>query len=227
MVAEDVHKVYTTGRIEVHALRGINLKIKKGEMVVIMGPSGCGKTTLLNVLSGLDDPTSGRIFIEGKDISAMSDNMRTDYRGRRIGFIFQSYNLIPVLSAVENVELPLLIAGKGKTEARQKAMEALELVGLRGFEEHLPSELSGGQQQRVAIARSLVNEPAIVFADEPTGNLDTENSRQIMLLLSGLNKKLGQTYVIVTHDERLASFAHRIVRMENGRIISRERKRRL
>jgi len=214
--ARQVVKTYETGRVTVHALRGVDLTVERGEMVAVMGPSGCGKTTLLNCLSGIDDITQGEVLIEGKDLTRMADAERTDHRARRMGFIFQAYNLLPVLSAVENVELPLLVTGQRNGAARAKALRSLRLVGLEDWASHKPPELSGGQQQRVTIARALVNEPAIVWADEPTGNLDSENSLQVMALLTQLNEELGQTYVIVTHDQRVGDLAHRVVRMESG-----------
>jgi putative ABC transport system ATP-binding protein len=214
-----VEKIYDTGEVRVHALRGLDFEIKRGEMVAVMGPSGCGKTTLLNCLSGIDEIDDGKILIEDKDISKMSDRERTEYRAKNMGFIFQSYNLLPVLSALENVQLPLLVSGVNVKASREKAMNALEVVGLKDWAKHKPSELSGGQQQRVAIARSLVNDPVIVWADEPTGNLDKENTVQIMKLLSTLNKEKNQTYVVVTHDPLVSGMADRIVRMENGRIV--------
>ncbi len=214
--ARNVTKNYETGEVFVKALRGLDLAVQKGEMVAIMGPSGCGKTTLLNCLSGIDEITSGEVVIEGIDLSNMSDRNKTDHRAKRMGFIFQAYNLLPVLSAVENVELPLLVSGVKTRVAREKALKALDLVGLRQWAGHKPAELSGGQQQRVTIARALVNEPAIVWADEPTGNLDSENSRQIMELLCRLNEELGQTYIIVTHDNDVGHVAHRIVHMDEG-----------
>jgi putative ABC transport system ATP-binding protein len=214
-----VEKIYDTGEVRVHALRGLDLEIRRGEMVAVMGPSGCGKTTLLNCLSGIDEINDGKILIEDKDISKMSDRERTEYRAKKMGFIFQSYNLLPVLSALENVQLPLLVSGFNVKAAKEKAMNALEVVGLKDWAKHKPSELSGGQQQRVAIARSLVNDPLIVWADEPTGNLDKENTVQIMKLLSTLNKEKDQTYVVVTHDPLVSEMADRIVRMENGRIV--------
>ena len=174
--AQGVVKTYDTGKVEVHALQGITFGVGRGEMVAIMGPSGSGKTTLLNCLSGLDSIDDGDVLIEGVSLASMSDRKRTDYRARRMGFIFQFYNLMPVLSSVENVELPLLVAGVSPKEARRKALDALELVGLRDWAEHVPDELSGGQRQRVTIARALVNNPAIVWADEPTGDLDSENA---------------------------------------------------
>ena len=219
--AKNVHKTYDTGKIQVKALKGINLDIEKGEMVAIMGPSGCGKTTLLNCLSGLDDLTAGKVLLEGQDIHAMKDNPRTEYRAQKMGFIFQSFNLLPVLTALENVELPLLVSGTSSKDAKQNAEKALEMVGLTQWKDHKPSELSGGQQQRVTIARSLVNDPLIVWADEPTGNLDTKNSKEIMALILKLNKENNQTFVIVTHDPAVGKMCKRIVEMESG-LIKRE-----
>ncbi|MFQ6107232.1 MAG: ABC transporter ATP-binding protein [Thermoplasmata archaeon] len=216
--ARNLHKVYDIGKVKIHALRGIDLDIAKGEMVSIMGPSGCGKTTLLNCLSGIDEPTQGRITIEGQSLEDMSDDKKTEYRARRIGFIFQAYNLLPVLTAVENVELPLLLAGVKLKEARARALETLDLVGLRKWASHRPSELSGGEQQRVAIARSLVNKPAIVFGDELTGNLDEETSMQVMDLICDLNKRNRQTFVIVTHDPAVGGMADRVLRLRDGMI---------
>jgi putative ABC transport system ATP-binding protein len=218
--ATDVHKVYNGGKVKVHALRGIALYIRWGEMVAIMGPSGCGKTTLLNVLSGLDDVTEGQAIIDGASIHTMSDRKRTRYRAEKMGFVFQSYNLLPVLSAVENVELPLLMAGIKNGTARKQAQEALALVGLAGEEKKRPAEMSGGQQQRVTIARALVNKPAIVWADEPTGNLDSETSAEVMNLLCRLNRENKQTFVLVTHDPAVGKRADRIVRMRDGLIES-------
>lgn len=217
--ATDVHKIYDGGKIKVHALRGVNLSIQKGEMVTIMGPSGCGKTTLLNCLSGLDDVTTGSVEIEGEALTGMSENVKTDYRARHMGFIFQFYNLLPVLTALENVELPLLISHETPTVAREKALEALRVVGLKGWENHRPAELSGGQRQRVTIARSLVNDPVIVFGDEPTGDLDRETTQDILNIICRLNKENNQTFVLVTHDPKVAERTHRILEMENGVII--------
>lgn len=216
--AWNLHKVYDTGKVKVHALRGIDIAIKRGEMVSIMGPSGCGKTTLLNCLSGIDEPTKGRVVIEGVPLEGMSDDKKTEYRAKRIGFVFQAYNLLPVLTAVENVELPLLLAGAKPKEARARALETLEWVGLRDWAPHRPSELSGGEQQRVAIARSLVNNPVIVFGDEMTGNLDEETSMQIMDLVCDLNKKNNQTFVIVTHDPAVGERADRVLKLRDGEI---------
>ncbi len=216
--ATDVWKVYQTGRLKVEALRGLNLKVKRGEMLAVMGPSGCGKTTLLNCVSGLDDISKGRVSIEGTDLATMSDDQKAEFRARRMGFIFQAYNLLPVLTAQENVEMPLLLGGVPESDARVQAREALKMVGLEDWRTHKPAELSGGQQQRVTIARALVNKPAIVWGDEPTGNLDSENSQEIVGLLRSLNRDYGLTLVIVTHDQHIAQDTDRIVLMRNGLI---------
>ncbi|HEX2739558.1 MAG TPA: ABC transporter ATP-binding protein [Rubrobacter sp.] len=218
--ATGVQKVYASNGLRVHALKGLDLGIRRGEMVAIMGPSGSGKTTLLNCLSGLDDLDGGEVLIAGDPISKMSDRKRTRFRAQRMGFIFQSYNLIPVLSAVENIELPLLVAGVKPKAARIRAEEALEMVGLADQTKKRPAQMSGGQQQRVTVARSLVNEPDIVWADEPTGALDSETSKEIMDLLVRLNEEKGQTFVLVTHDAAVAARAHRTIRMRDGRIAS-------
>ena len=216
--ARNVEKTYAAGGVRVHALRGVDLSISRGEMVAVMGPSGCGKTTLLNCLSGLDEFDAGEVLVGGESISGMSDRKRTRFRAERMGFVFQTYNLIPVLSGAENVELPLLVAGARPKAARERAMSVLEMVGLADQANKRPSEMSGGQQQRVTVARSLVNEPAIVWADEPTGALDSETSGEIMDLLVRLNREEGQTFVLVTHDVSVARRAHRIVRMRDGRV---------
>src|SRR5215216_1138922 len=220
--ARDLEKTYAAGGTRVHALRGVDLRIPRGEMVAVMGPSGCGKTTLLNCLSGLDEFDSGEVFVGGESISGMSDRKRTRFRAHKMGFIFQTYNLIPVLSGVENVELPLLVAGARPKEARRRAISALEMAGVPEQASKRPAEMSGGQQQRVTVARSLVNNPAIVWADEPTGALDSETSAGIMDLLVRLNREKGQTFVLVTHDISVARRAHRLVRMRDGRIESDE-----
>jgi putative ABC transport system ATP-binding protein len=218
VVAKKVSKTYDTGKIKVEALRGVDFAVQEGEMVAVMGPSGCGKTTLLNCLSGLDDLTDGQVLIRGKLLTEMTDRERTRYRADKIGFIFQAYNLLPVLTAAENVELPLLLSGTPPKEARKKALESLRAVGLEDWKDHKPSELSGGQQQRVTIARSLVNRPEIVFGDEPTGNLDSEYSKEIMELLKKLNKENRQTFIIVTHDYNVGRMTDRIVMMKDGAI---------
>lgn len=223
--AIQVHKTYNSGAVEVHALRGVDATIERGEMVAIMGPSGCGKTTLLNCLSGLDDPTSGDVLIEGVSIGGMDDDAKSRYRSRRMGFVFQSYNLLPVFSAVENVELPLLVARKPARYARATALRLLHDVDLEGWEAHRPAQLSAGQQQRVAVARALVNDPAIVWADEPTGNLDSDTAGQIMDLLVRLNREQRQTLVVVTHDGAVSSRANRILTMRNGQIVDERRLR--
>jgi putative ABC transport system ATP-binding protein len=217
--ATEVVKTYDTGRIQVRALRGVTLSVKRAEIIAIMGPSGCGKTTLLNCLSGLDDIDSGRILIDNSDINRLSDNQKTEFRARRMGFVFQFYNLLPVLSAVENVELPLLVSGTGVKDARQRAIAALEQVHLADWANHRPAELSGGQRQRVTVARALVNEPAIVWGDEPTGDLDSANAQEIMDLICELNERQRQTFVLVTHDANIAARTHRIVYMVDGLIV--------
>ena len=220
--ADGVEKVYDTGSVQVPALAGVDMAVVAGEMVAIMGPSGCGKTTLLNCLSGLDTFDGGDVRIEGVSLASMSDRKRTDYRARRMGFIFQFYNLMPVLSSVENVELPLLIAGVSPKQARREALDALDLVGLRDWAQHVPDELSGGQRQRVTIARALVNNPAIVWADEPTGDLDSENAEEIVALMRQLNREHDLTFLIVTHDISVGRKTDRIVRMVDGQIVSEE-----
>jgi putative ABC transport system ATP-binding protein len=217
--AIDVVKTYHTDNVEVRALRGVSLAVPRGDMVAIMGPSGCGKTTLLNCLSGLDDVTSGVVRVGGVDIANLSDNEKSDYRARAMGFVFQFYNLLPVISAVENVEMPLLVSGVSAKEARERAMKALDLVHLTEWATHRPAQLSGGQRQRVTIARALVNEPAIVWADEPTGDLDSKNADEIMELVVDLNERNGQTFVIVTHDLRIAQSTNRIINMLDGLIV--------
>ncbi len=211
-----VHKTYNTGKVKVHALRGVNLSIGKGEMVAVMGPSGCGKTTLLNCLSGIDNIDEGEIVVKGNRIPRMSDKQRTKFRAEEMGFVFQAFNLLPVLSVVENVELPLLVSGIKQNVARKQAEDILELVNLGDQRSKKPMELSGGQQQRVAVARALVNSPAIVWGDEPTGNLDSETSMEIMEVLRNLNKQKGQTFVLVTHSDEVGRVTDRIIRMRDG-----------
>src|SRR5579859_7647703 len=216
--ATGLRKVYSSGAQKVEALRGITFAVRRGEMVAIMGPSGCGKTTMLNCLSGLEAFDEGDVRIAGTSLRDMSDNQKTAYRAKGMGFVFQVYNLLPVLSAVENVELPLLVSGVRTGEARKRALAALERVHLVQWAKHRPAELSGGQRQRVTIARALVNKPAIVWADEPTGALDSESAQDILDLLCRLNKEQGQTVVLVTHALEVGERADCIVRMRDGRI---------
>ncbi len=217
--ARDVVKTYDTGTVQVQALRGVSLQVRKGEMVAIMGPSGCGKTTLLNCLSGLDEFDSGVVLVAGNDIAHMPDDRKTEFRAREMGFVFQTYNLLPVLSAVENVELPLIVSGTRPKVAREMALAALERVGLREWANQRPAQLSGGQRQRVTIARALVNHPSIVWADEPTGALDSKTAKEIMDLIVELNASEQQTCVIVTHDPKVAARCHRTIQMADGVIV--------
>ena len=218
---EGITKVYLAGEVEVAALKGISLHIPEGEFIAIMGPSGSGKSTLMNLIGCLDQPSSGRYILDSYDVSALTDDQLAWIRNRKIGFVFQSYNLIPRASAVHNVEMPLIYAGDSQ-QRRERAMAALESVGLLQRASHLPSELSGGQQQRVAVARALVTDPAILLADEPTGNLDSESSLEIMKLLRDLNNQ-GRTIVLITHEPDIAAFAQRVVRLRDGVIVSDER----
>ncbi len=219
--ATNVEKIYKTGQLEVKALKGVDIHVEEGEMIAIMGPSGCGKTTLLNCLSGIDSINNGEITIGDRPIHQLSDDELSDFRAKFMGFVFQTYNLLPVLTARENVELPLLISGYSQRDARDKAMNSLETVNLADWGGHRPTELSGGQQQRVAIARALVNDPSIVWADEPTGNLDSQNESEIMELITNLNKNNGQTFVLVTHSDSVGARADRIVYMRDGLIDSK------
>jgi len=214
---EGVSKVYRTGEVEVRALDGIDLTIGDGELVAIMGPSGSGKSTMMNILGCLDVPSAGRYLLDGTDVAGLSDDKLADIRGRKIGFVFQAYNLLPRTTAISNVELPLVYANTPTRQ--QRAKDALSEVGLSDRANHLPNELSGGQQQRVAIARALVTEPMMMLADEPTGNLDSTSSAEITQILVRLNKK-GRTVVLITHEEEIASHADRIVRLRDGKIIS-------
>jgi putative ABC transport system ATP-binding protein len=216
--ARRLRKVYH-GADEVEALRGIDLVVDRGEMVAIVGPSGSGKTTLLNCLSGLDTFDGGQVIIDGQDLSSMSDRSRTAYRSRNMGFVFQAFNLLPVLSAAENVEIPLLLQGVGARESRRRSLEMLETLGLAHRANHRPDQLSGGEQQRVAVARALIHKPAVVWADEPTGNLDSEVTNVIVELLVRMNKT-GQTIVLVTHNPQVAERTQRTVHVRDGRIDS-------
>jgi len=218
--ARGLFKTYVMGRLRVPALKGVSLRIERGEIVAIVGPSGCGKTTLLHCLAGLEDFESGEVLLEGQSLGRLSDGQKADQRARRVGLVFQSYNLLPVLNALENVELPLLLSGRSAGEARRRALRSLEVVGLENRLKHRPSELSGGQQQRVAIARALATEPAVIFADEPTGNLDSESAEDVMALIDRLNQENQQTFVLVTHAREVAAHAGRIVRMRDGEIVS-------
>jgi len=222
LLAEKVRKVYRTAAGEVEALRGLDLTVGEGEFVAVMGPSGSGKTTLLNCLSGLDDIDGGKVILDGKSLHDMSDADRTRDRAASMGFVFQAFNLIPVLSAAENVELPLLLAGTNDTEARRRAVETLTRVGLGHRTNHRPPELSGGEQQRVTIARALAGRPRLVWADEPTGALDSESAAEVMDLLCELHDA-GMTLILVTHDPAVGARAQRMVRMRDGEIVADER----
>jgi putative ABC transport system ATP-binding protein len=213
----DLRKIYRLGEVEVQALRGVDLDVQRGEFVSIAGPSGSGKSTLFNILGGLAPPTSGSIHIAGRDLLGMTDTERTELRKTSVGFVFQKYNLLPTLTARDNIEIARDIAGKdGPLDT--SFIDVLKLLGIEGRLDHKPRALSGGEQQRVAIARAIVNHPAILLADEPTGNLDTENSTAVLGLLRGLNERLGQTILMITHNPEAAAYGHRIVRMRDGRI---------
>jgi putative ABC transport system ATP-binding protein len=216
--ARDLTKVYTMGEVEVHALRGLSVKIAPGEIVAIMGPSGSGKSTLMNIIGCLDRPTSGEYSLNGEPVANMDDDQLADIRNRGVGFIFQSFNLLPRSTALANVELPMRYSSLNGRDRKKVAKEALEAVGLGDRIHHRPNELSGGQMQRVAIARALVNNPSIVLADEPTGNLDTQSGEEIMTLLKNLNKDRGTTLIIVTHDPEIAQLTNRIISIRDGRI---------
>jgi putative ABC transport system ATP-binding protein len=215
----DVKRIYYMGAVEVQALRGINLNIEKGEFVSIMGPSGCGKSTLMHIVGCLDRPSSGHVHLDDVDVDELDDNALAEIRNKKVGFVFQTFNLLPKLNAVENVELPLIYAGVPFEARRKKAIELLEIVGLKDRIYHKPSELSGGQSQRVAIARSLANNPSLILADEPTGNLDSKSGDEIIRLFKDLNQK-GITLIIVTHDQEIANHSKRIVRLKDGLVVS-------
>jgi putative ABC transport system ATP-binding protein len=217
--ARGLERTYASEAGEVHALRGVDVDITAGDVVAVLGPSGCGKTTLLNCLSGIDVPTAGEVRFDDLRLDELPDDERTEIRSARMGFVFQAYNLVQVLNAVENVEMPLLLDGGDTDEARERATRALERVGLGDRTEHFPNQLSGGEQQRVALARSLVNEPEIVWADEPTGDLDRDTGLQVLDLVAELNDQLGQTYVIVTHDDKVLDIADRVLHMESGHLV--------
>jgi len=216
--ASDLKKVYRVGEVDVHALRGVDLEVRRGEFVSIIGPSGSGKSTLFHILGGLTPPTSGVIFIHGRDLRAMSEAGRTELRKKEVGFVFQKYNLLPTLTAAGNIAIARHIAG-ASLAPDPKFQEVLELLGLAGRMDHKPRALSGGEQQRVAIARAIVNGPSILLADEPTGNLDTENSNVVLGLLRDLNRRLGQTILMITHNPEAAAYGHRTIQMRDGRVV--------
>ena len=221
MQIQHLSKVYGQGENQVRAVDDISFTVEKGEFLAIIGPSGSGKSTLLHILGGVDRPTSGKIFVDGQDVYAQNEDQLAIFRRRQVGLIYQFYNLIPVLNVVENMTLPVLMDGRQVNQERLE--ELLDVLGLRGREKYLPNQLSGGQQQRVSIGRALMNAPAVVLADEPTGNLDSKNSQEIVELLKMSNKKYGQTLVIITHDENIALQAHRVIAIEDGRITRDER----
>jgi putative ABC transport system ATP-binding protein len=217
---DHIHKTYTMGDVEVHALRGISLEIKQGEFVAIMGASGSGKSTTMNIIGCLDRPTKGHYFLDGEDLSELSKDQRADIRNQKLGFVFQGFNLLSRTSALENVELPMLYAGVDSAERHRRSLAALAAVGLAGRERNHPNQLSGGQQQRVAIARSLVNDPALILADEPTGNLDSRTSVEVMEIFQRLNRERGMTLILVTHEPDIADYADRVVVFKDGKIKS-------
>jgi putative ABC transport system ATP-binding protein len=216
--AKDLKKIYHVGDVDVHALRGVDLEVRRGEFVSVIGPSGSGKSTLFHILGGLTPPTSGTIYIHGKDLRAMSEAGRTELRKKEVGFVFQKYNLLPTLTAADNIAIARHIAGN-TLAVDAKFQEVLALLGLSGRMGHKPRALSGGEQQRVAIARAIVNGPSILLADEPTGNLDTENSNIVLSLLRDLNQRLGQTILMITHNPEAAAFGHRTIQMRDGRVV--------
>ena len=215
---------YAQGALTVHALAGVDIDVRRGEFTALMGPSGSGKTTLLNLIGGLDEPSSGSVIVDGRELAGLNRAQKSDLRLNRIGFVFQSYNLIPVLSALENTEFVLMLRGVPAAQRREKAMMTLQAVGLGGMENRRPSEMSGGQQQRVAVARAIAGEPALVLADEPTANLDSHTAQELIALMEKLNDDLGLTFIFATHDPKVKDAAHRVVWMEDGRILRDEGK---
>jgi putative ABC transport system ATP-binding protein len=216
--ARNLRKTYHVGEVDVHALRGVDLRVEAGEFVAVVGPSGSGKSTLFHILGGLTPPTSGTALLDGQDLSKLTEAQRTELRKRKVGFVFQRYNLLPTLTAADNIEIARYIARRDG-EPDPKFQEALQMLGIAHRLRHKPRAMSGGEQQRVAIARGIVNNPAVLLADEPTGNLDSENSEIVLKLLQGLNERLGQTILMITHNPEAAAYAHRIVRMRDGRVI--------
>lgn len=216
---QDLTKTYRVGDVQVHALRGVNLKIERGEFVAVVGPSGSGKSTLFHILGGLTPPTSGTVLIDGRDLVKMSEADRTLLRKTTVGFVFQKYNLLPTLTGADNIEIARHIAGKHRRESDPQFEEILKLLGIASRLKHKPRALSGGEQQRIAIARALVNHPALLLADEPTGNLDSENSTAVLSVMQGLNKRLGQTILMITHDPEAAAYADRTITMRDGRVV--------
>jgi putative ABC transport system ATP-binding protein len=219
VITQELTKIYRQGEINVTALNRVNLEIKDGEFLVLMGPSGSGKSTLLHIIAGIDRPTSGCCIVQGIELQKLNESELADWRNQNIGFVFQTFNLIPVLTAFENVELPLLLTGLDKKRRRRQVETALELVGLSDRKNHLPRQLSGGQEQRVAIARAIVTDPVLIVADEPTGNLDSHSAQEILILLQMLNENLGKTVIMVTHDPKAAAFGKRIVHLEKGELL--------
>ena len=217
---EDLVRVYQMGEVEVRALDGVSLSIAPGEFVAVMGPSGSGKSTFMNIVGCLDRPTSGRYFLDGQDVSRLNRDQRAEIRNSKIGFVFQAFNLLSRTSALENVELPLIYSGDGHSarERAEKARRCIDMVGLSGREDHVPSQLSGGQQQRVAIARALINEPKLMLADEPTGNLDTKTSEEVMAVFQDLNRQ-GKTVVLITHEQDISEYAKRVVVFRDGKLV--------
>jgi putative ABC transport system ATP-binding protein len=220
---KQVSKIYKMDEVEVKALDGIDMKVEKGDFVAIIGPSGSGKSTLLHMIGLLDRPTNGKVFLDGIDISKLNDNELARLRGNKIGFVFQFFNLYPILTALENIELPMVITEKNKTERRKRALELLKMVGLEKRAEHLPSQLSGGERQRVAIARALANNPSLILADEPTGNLDSKAGKEIIEFLDKLQEEEGKTIIMVTHDINIAKYAERLIYLKDGKIIKEAR----
>ncbi len=219
VICEDIHKSFLMGKEAVQALRGVTLKVRRGEMVCLMGPSGSGKTTLLNIIGGLEEPSRGHVIVDGENVVAMSEDQLSEMRLTRIGFVFQSYNLLANFTARENIEVPMALAGISRQERRRRVEELLESVGLADRAQHYPAELSGGQQQRVAIARALANNPPILIGDEITGDLDSVTGAEVMELVARLNRERGTTVIYVTHDPRMAKFASRLIQLRDGRIV--------